>query len=244
MTYHKATYYLLSIFKKPLELIKIAKIALILGIVKSRKIGMSDRKKVRSFVETVKRNIRDIFNNDPKLIHPENNTKLVALPEWDNEEKNLPIDRQDEIHRLIGRVSSNFNGLEKYIQTLITQLIGAGQQLGEIITSELSFRNLISLLFSLYKFKKTDKKYIDKMDKICKKANELEQKRNQVIHSTWAFNIKSEKEVLRVKTTSKYKKGLNYVFENKNINELHILSDDIVKLISEVSELIIKELPG
>ena len=242
MSYQKAAYHILQTAQKPMSLRKIAKLAFEQGLVTPRKKGMSDEQKIRSFVETVKRNIRDIIYNDPELTHPGSNLDMVSLPEWEIKKPSDVTIKQNEVNMLIGKVSSYFNGLEKYIQTLIIQLIGQDIRIGEIVTAELSFRNLISLLFSLYKYRKSNQHDINHMEKICKKALDLESKRNKVIHSIWAVNDKIEDDILRIKVTAKYKHGLKHTYERTDTSELHKISQEIVNLISEISELTRKEL--
>lgn len=242
MSYQKVAHYILETAQKPMSLRKIAKIAFEQGIVTPRKKGMSDEQKIRSFVETVKRNIRDIFHNDPEITHPSFNLNMVALPEWEITKPADVMKKQDQVNMLIGKVSSYFNGLEKYIQTLISKLIGPDIRIGEIVTAELSFRNLIALLFSLYKYRKSDPHDINQMEEICKRAKDLESRRNKVIHSIWAVNDKIEEDILRIKVTAKYKQGLKHTYERTDTSELHKISHEIVDLISEISDLTIKEL--
>jgi len=227
--------------KKPMDIKLIAEIAFKKELVTPRKKGMNQKRKIRSFVETVKRNIRD-RNNKPKLIYTMNNSNVIGLPEWGIFNPSEIKKKHDELHRRIGQISSYFNGLEKYIKMLIFKLIGPDIRIGEIVTSELSFRNLISLLFSLYKYRKSDPNDIAKMNEICKRANNLETKRNQVIHSIWAVNPNTEEKLLRIKVTAKYKHGLKHTFEKTNIIELQKLNDEIVNLIFDISELTKNEL--
>ncbi|KAA3609237.1 MAG: hypothetical protein DWQ05_22345 [Calditrichaeota bacterium] len=258
MTYHQAAHQILQREQKSMELPIVAEMAFDEGLVKPRKSGMSRDNRIRSFVETVKRNIRDIFNNEPKLIHPNDNLNLIALPEKVEEPKTLDLQelekeetipiasdaheiKQDELHKAIGKVSNYFSGLETYISSLIWILIGAGKDVGEIITSELSFHRLTALLRCLFLYRKSDSAEIERMDSILKRANDIEQRRNKVIHSLWAVNSQND-ELLRVKTTAKYKTGLKYHFDRTNMEELQKLTDDIVYVISDISQILIAEL--
>ena len=149
---------------------------------------------------------------------------------------------QDQLFRAIGRISAYSNGLELYISALIWCLIGAGQQVGEIVTSELSFRNLLALLSSLYRFRKTKQEDIEKLDSLLKRASALEEQRNQVVHSTWAINMSDPNSLSRYKVTAKQKSGLKHTVEEKTIEELNHIADEMVSLMKTFSEITIEEL--
>ncbi len=152
------------------------------------------------------------------------------------------MSREDQLFLAIGRISQYFNVLETYASVLVWTLIGAGQQVGEIITSELSFRNLLALLSSLYRLRKTDKKDINKLTELLKKAEGFERKRNQIIHSIWAVNMTDPQSLIRYKVTAKRKNGLKHTLEKKTVDELNRIADEMVFIIKTISEITINEL--
>ncbi len=59
-----------------------------------------------------------------------------------------------EIHSVMGRIVVDFNHLEENVSLAIIKLINTDEDIGLIITSELSFRNKLNLLGSLFNKKK------------------------------------------------------------------------------------------
>ena len=57
---------------------------------------------------------------------------------------------REESERAIGRICMAFQQLEELVSCLIGLLVSEDTQLGTIITAELSFRNKLGLLCSLY----------------------------------------------------------------------------------------------
>ena len=78
MTYQKAAYRILKEKGKPLKLTNIAEIAFQKGIANSKA-----ENPIRSFAETIKKNIRGNTYNSPKLVDiAAPRGRFVVLPEW------------------------------------------------------------------------------------------------------------------------------------------------------------------
>jgi hypothetical protein len=60
---------------------------------------------------------------------------------------------REDSERAIGRICMAFQQLEELVSCLISQLISDDVQLGTIVTAELSFRNKLGLLYSLYLYR-------------------------------------------------------------------------------------------
>ena len=71
------------------------------------------------------------------------------------------------------------------IQSLIGSLIKEHQRIGQIITAELSFRNLRALLVSLYLERHGEDDDFTGLRDLMKSAAQMEGKRNQITHSIW-----------------------------------------------------------
>ena len=56
----------------------------------------------------------------------------------------------DNLLKSIGDITVSFAMLESQIQTLIASMLNEHQRIGQIVTAELSFRNLKALMISLY----------------------------------------------------------------------------------------------
>lgn len=135
-----------------------------------------------------------------------------------------------DIERAVGRITIYFNSLEYRLASLIHYLIDdKDSDVGEIITSQLSFHQLIATLYSLFRLKFESKEKINKLDDILKRAETVSVKRNDCVHSLW-LKLKDDT-YIRSKITSKYKKRLK--FKSQIITDI----DDINKIAEEIHDI-------
>ncbi len=133
----------------------------------------------------------------------------------------------------IGDMTVSFALLETAIQILVWYLIAENKRIGQIITAELSFRNLRGLAISLYLERNgEDSDYII-LKAYMEKAAILEDRRNQITHSIWAAG-KDSQSITRIKTTAKEKKGLQLQFEDVQAKELSNFLSEIKQLAEDI----------
>jgi hypothetical protein len=145
----------------------------------------------------------------------------------------------DEHLRHIGDITVSFALLEMAIQTLIGSLINEHQRIGQIITAELSFKNLRALVLSLYRERHgTDEDY-EQLKSLMNEAGEIEDIRNQIIHSVWGAG-KDRDHITRIKTTAKEKHGLKFQFQEMSANELSDFAKRIRDWASNIQNLYFK----
>ncbi len=94
-----------------------------------------------------------------------------------------PVPEKFLVH--IGDITVSFALLESTIQSLIGSFIAEHQRIGQIITTELAFRNLRALTISLYKERHGEDTDFGILRELMKRAADLEEKRNQITHSVW-----------------------------------------------------------
>jgi len=135
----------------------------------------------------------------------------------------------------IGDITVSFALLEIYIKSFIESLLGFHQRISQIITAELSFRNLRALLISLYKERYGEDNNFKIARDLMNRAGKIEEARNQIAHSFWGAG-KDVYSITRIKTTAKEKYGLQFKFENIKVNDLAKIADDIKKLASEIMD--------
>lgn len=135
-----------------------------------------------------------------------------------------PVPTQHLIH--IGDVVASFALLELAIQSLVGSLIAEHQRVGQIITAELSFKNLRALAISLYLDRHGEDGDYSKLKSLMKEAGEIEGTRNNIIHSIWAAG-KDKDHITRIKTTAKEKKGLAFKFEELSSSDLENFAQKI-----------------
>ena len=133
--------------------------------------------------------------------------------------------------KTIGDITVSFAMLESQIQNLIGSLVYEHQRIGQIITAELSFKNLRALLISLYLERHGENDDFIKLRDFMKRAGQTEDKRNQIIHSVWGAG-KNKDYITRIKTTAKEKHGIRFKFEEVSAENLKEFASDI-KILAE-----------
>ncbi len=129
----------------------------------------------------------------------------------------------------LGKVVANFAVLESNLDSSIWFLLfwdsTLEQRTGQIVTSILSFKNKINLLSALYQHRFPAEKPFKDLEEIRKKLNKANEKRNDLVHSTWLAHSK------KIKPKSSEKKGFKLNFEDMEASEI----DKIADLIAGVS---------
>ena len=93
----------------------------------------------------------------------------------------------DKHLRAIGLITVNFSHLETYIEMGIWKLLGyeREQDVGKIITSELSFNNKVTLLKSLHDHLCDNEESKKELKEIIRHTVKVETERNKIIHSVY-----------------------------------------------------------
>lgn len=133
----------------------------------------------------------------------------------------------------IGDMIVSFTLLESQIQSFIGSLIYEHQRIGQIITAELSFKNLRALLISLYLERHGEDKDFENLRELMKRSGKIEEKRNQITHSIWAAGI-DKNHITRIKTTAKEKHGIRFKSEQFSVKDLSDIVNDIKGLNGEL----------
>lgn len=143
----------------------------------------------------------------------------------------------------IGDITVSFALLESTIQTLVGSLIAEHQRIGQIITAELAFRNLRALTISLYKERHGEDANFATLRELMNRAADLEEKRNQIVHSLWATGATADT-VTRIKMTAKERHGYRFQFTNVAEQDLAGVTSAIKELAADVQGFWIHLLQG
>lgn len=128
----------------------------------------------------------------------------------------------------------SFALLESIIQSLVGSLIYEHQRIGQIITAELSFKNIRALLVSLYLERHgEDDNDLAQLREYMKRAALLEEKRNQITHSVWGAGDDAET-ITRIKTTAKEKHGIQFHFTTVKAKDLENTAVEIKNVAEEI----------
>jgi len=134
----------------------------------------------------------------------------------------------------IGDITVSFAMLELQIQMLIGSMLNEHQRIGQIITAELSFKNLKALVISLYieQHSKDDEDF-GRLKELINRAGQAEEKRNQITHSVWGAG-KDAESITRIKTTAKEKYGIRFQFDDVTSGDLEALAIEIKVLAHDI----------
>jgi hypothetical protein len=136
----------------------------------------------------------------------------------------------------IGEITVYFALLELWVQWLARSQLQEKRRIGQIITAELSFRDLRAFTTSLYRERHGEDADFETLRELMKRAARLEEERNQVIHSIWGSGETAET-VTRIKTTAKEGRGLRFNFQHEvSADDLGAVASDIKTLADDVQQ--------
>jgi len=132
----------------------------------------------------------------------------------------------DIIFAEIGRVTVRWAELEDVLGILIGALLDEYQRYTRIIAIELSYSGLTNLLASLYLERYGEDEDYERLKSLLARADTAEQRRNQIVHSTWR-SAGAPHVVIRIKTTAKRRRGYATNVESYDADRFREISDEI-----------------
>jgi hypothetical protein len=162
-----------------------------------------------------------------------------AYPEPDESPPAFPQEEKTLAH-MLGETVLWFEELDDQLSTAISFLLRRGDQVGRIVTCELSFRAKLNLFEALFRNERPDSKNLDDLRELCRSCSQIEEKRNQVIHSNWRSVINGPG-VTRLKYTARGKHGLREHSENFSLNQVEAIWCHCGYLARSVDELMFLE---
>lgn len=139
----------------------------------------------------------------------------------------------ESILRHIGDLIVWFALLESRIEGLAQNLLAKEQRIGQIVTAEIPCKIVRSLVVSLYKERHGEDKDFAELRKLMRRAEKLEQERNQIVHSMWAAGD-TPTQATRIKTTAKESRGLHFHFQRMDEKDLTKIVEDIKRLSADI----------
>ena len=143
----------------------------------------------------------------------------------------------DKIYAAIGRITTWSTELEYILEVMTGSLINDYQCYARVITTELSFNGVISLLLSLYRQRYGEDLQFNRLQELLNKANVAQEKRNSIVHSIWRSAGTPDK-ITRIKSTAKAKRGFSTQIENWSFDQFNDLVADFRTLINELNDLL------
>ncbi|MPZ68811.1 MAG: hypothetical protein GEU71_04705 [Actinobacteria bacterium] len=148
-------------------------------------------------------------------------------------------DGSERTLRALGRVSANFAALEVSTSLMIWALIGDEDEVGQIVTAKLSYRQLLDILAGLTHYRCGDSREIHaELMAFIKTADAAQQKRNIVLHSAYTAPNEGEEEMGRLKMRLDRKRGLaKDVFFDEATSEVEAAADQVRDAANEAFRL-------
>nr|NQU94406.1 hypothetical protein [Bacteroidota bacterium] len=132
-----------------------------------------------------------------------------------------------------------FQHIENTLSICISAFSGMDEELGEIVTSEMSFRAKVAILSALATYKSKTNELHEDIQELIKRVRWAEQERNRLVHSMWDLAEDKPGSILREKASIRKSKH-KVVQENfvpENLEELRNLFEgintDLIYLFSE-----------
>jgi hypothetical protein len=134
----------------------------------------------------------------------------------------------------LGELTVRFSYMEVEMKHFIGNLINMDdQRIGKIITSDMPFKPLWHALMSLYRHSELDKSLVKEFQTLLNSVEELESKRNNLIHSDW---ILSPFKIIKSKSTAKFGRGLSTEVREYKLTEIKHLNVEISKATRELTK--------
>jgi hypothetical protein len=146
---------------------------------------------------------------------------------------------------ILGAVSVNFGALENALSVSIWFLLGdasiMSQDRYQIVTGQLSFKQLVPMLANLYRHRFPGRNE-DKIKEFVKRCFNAESKRNEAIHSLWvgAMPEAGESKAMRLKITAR-SEGFRFKAEDFTKQQLIAVANQFGELAFEIQSFIIAE---
>jgi hypothetical protein len=133
----------------------------------------------------------------------------------------------------IGDITVSFSYLEMALQSLAGSLINEHQKICQIITAELSIKQIRALVIGLYieRFGRDDN--LVYLRTLMNKVTKVTAERNQIVHSVWGAGG-GPGTITRMKTTVKENHGLRFNWQSVKADDLYVIATDIKESAEQV----------
>jgi hypothetical protein len=142
----------------------------------------------------------------------------------------------DDFFRALGRVTASFAALEHQLQVLASLLISrTDQELGRIVTAELSFRKLVDVVSSLARYRMGDEPRHRELNALLARAATAEDRRRCVTPAEWGPGSVAETRV-RVRMALRKNRGLRLELPGMTAADVDEVAAEASAIAAEVSK--------
>ena len=146
----------------------------------------------------------------------------------------------ESIPGAIGEVIVSFESLDDQISTAIGFLLRRGDDVGRIVTAEVSFKAKVNLLGSLFRLERPKSSWMEQLNELCAACHQIEEHRNRVAHSKWSHAAEWPA-MTRQKWTARAKQGLQHQTEEVQPSRVRAIGFHCGFLAHSVDELMFGE---
>ncbi len=144
---------------------------------------------------------------------------------------------KEEHCKELGIYLVTFQDLEKTISFFLIELAGIEQNLGNILISKYSFKNLCAVFGVLFNYRCASKDIVKRMQTILSRIGILEEKRNSIVHSNWGTPAVNYGDgAMRLKTKIK-KNEIVYDIEILDKTAFQKITKDVTKEMNNFLDL-------
>lgn len=147
------------------------------------------------------------------------------------------------VHEALGEALVWFEELDDQLSAGISFLVGRGDDVGQIVTAGLSFRAKPDLFGALFRNKRPQSENLERLDALLGACQQIEQKRNEVVHSRWLHDLDGFG-MTRTKVTAHRKRGLQRHSEKLTPAQVQTIAHQCGYLAHSVDELLYWEFGG
>ncbi len=142
----------------------------------------------------------------------------------------------DEFLRELGHITVSFAHLEESLKLFVIALLNETQRIGDVITAELRFGNLKTLVTVLAKEKLGSGTDFESFEDLLERITKCQTDRNNIMHSGWGTDPDNPTIIERAKTTTKEKHGLVFAFQEYTVKELNEIGDSMMRLSGDIDQ--------
>lgn len=148
-----------------------------------------------------------------------------------------PPEANPDMLLALGELTVRFNVLETVVSAAIWHLLGVDQRAGQIMTARLSFPRLVDRFCSLIRHRSQDSDGLRGLDELRRQLENAGERRNQLIHSTWAAGD-TPSSVRLFKLSASAKSGLKHAFTTVEAADVRRVSNAVAELVNDVTRLV------
>lgn len=137
----------------------------------------------------------------------------------------------------LGRVAVYFSLLEANLRMLAGSLISDDQRLGQVVTTGLSFSNLVQITDALYRYRERDETQTKALGALLASARKAGERRDTMTHSVWAIG-QDKNAVTRMKASRYPTKAADFTFQQVKPSDIEEVVTEIAQVIEDVQRFI------